>query len=140
MDALSVAPCGVICDLCLGFQRTSNHCDGCNGAGEKTHHCLVCTIRYCPEKGGNTQQLCIECRKFPCKRILALDKRYSSRYEESPIQNLQRILAVGMDQFLREQTVLWQCPVCKKLLCVHRDRCLHCQTKRNTGIDTPGED
>ena len=130
MNSFSVAPCGVICDLCLGFQRTKNHCDGCNSDGEKTKHCTVCTIRFCAEKRGNPEQLCITCSKFPCRRIRDLDKRYRTRYGESPMQNMQRIQAVGMRQFLQEQQKIWQCPNCGELFCVHRENCMHCGTPR----------
>jgi len=50
MNNKSVAPCGVICDICLGFQRTKNKCVGCNSIGNKPYHCTVCSIKACPEK------------------------------------------------------------------------------------------
>lgn len=29
MKHISIAPCGVICDICLGYQREKNKCVGC---------------------------------------------------------------------------------------------------------------
>ena len=34
-----VAPCGLICDLCAGFQRKKNRCPGCLKAGSPLAHC-----------------------------------------------------------------------------------------------------
>lgn len=133
MNGKSIAPCGVICDLCLGFQRDKNRCVGCNVTGEKIGHCNVCTIKYCPEKREDSELLCIACRKFPCRRIRDLEKRYTSKYGESPVKNMQRIEAVGMEQFLQEQMELWRCNECGELLCVHRDTCLHCGAIRVRG-------
>lgn len=130
MDAMIVAPCGVICNLCLGFQRTANRCAGCNEMGDKTQHCNVCSIKRCPEKQGNPRLLCSACTKFPCRRIRDLEKRYTTRYGESPIGNLQAIEKFGMETFSREQAEVWRCGTCGELLCVHRENCLHCGAPR----------
>ncbi|VVB73771.1 Uncharacterised protein [uncultured archaeon] len=129
MDVKSIAPCGVICDLCLGFQREKNTCAGCNRTGSKLNHCKVCSITMCPEKKGNSRRLCISCSRFPCKRIKDLDKRYTTKYGESPIQNLRAISRIGMASFVKKQGIKWKCPECGHLLCVHRDVCLNCGAK-----------
>jgi len=59
MINLTIAPCGVICDICLAFQRSKNKCVGCNNFGNKLHHCSVCRIITCPEKNGNEKLLCV---------------------------------------------------------------------------------
>lgn len=46
MNNASIAPCGVICDLCLGFQRSKNKCAGCNNADNKPYHCTVCKLKW----------------------------------------------------------------------------------------------
>ncbi len=130
MDSTSVAPCGVICDICLGFQRKNkNKCVGCNNIGYKPHHCEVCSIKGCPEKNGNEKLLCNECAKFPCERIKKLDKRYRTEYGESVIQNLQTISRIGIDSFIKQEEVKWKCSQCGNLLCVHRELCLVCGAK-----------
>ena len=126
MDQGSIAPCGVICDLCLGFQRNRNTCVRCGGEGYKPYHCTVCRITLCPEKQGNRTLLCHECHRFPCRRIRDLDKRYAARYGESPIGNLEDIRRIGMEAFLQREEAAWSCPVCGKLLCAHREVCLSC--------------
>jgi len=129
MNNASIAPCGVICDLCLGFQRDKNTCVGCNNTGNKPYHCTVCSIRSCAEKNGNEKLLCYDCDKFPCRRIKDLDKRYTIQYGESPIQNLKKIKEIGFDAFINQEKEKWKCAACGHLLCVHREVCLKCGYK-----------
>ncbi len=126
MNIAMIAPCGVNCELCLGYQREKNKCVGCNKDGNKPNHCRVCSIKDCPEKNGNNQLLCNNCTKFPCRRIKDLDKRYKTKYGESIIENFSSISEIGLDEFVRLEAIKWACPQCGKLLCVHRESCLHC--------------
>jgi hypothetical protein len=129
MDETSIAPCGVICELCFGFQRIKNKCVGCNNTGNKPYHCTVCSIKTCAEKNGNDILLCNECSKFPCRRIKDLDKRYKLKYGESLIQNLNEIKELGITQFFGIQKEKWKCSKCGQLICVHKDVCLICGNK-----------
>lgn len=138
MNDKSVAPCGVICDLCLGFQRDKNKCSGCMHNGSKPYHCTVCSIKSCPEKEGKEDLLCVECQKFPCRRIRDLDKRYISKYGESPVQNLRSIADVGLEAFIEDQSEKWKCPGCGRLYCVHRSVCLVCGAKNVFYPDAKG--
>ena len=126
MNNKSLAPCGVICDICLAYQREKNKCVGCLNTGNKPYHCTVCSKKACPEKNGNEEMLCYECAKFPCKRIKDLDKRYVLKYSESPIQNLYKIKEIGLTQFIELEKEKWKCTKCGQLLCVHRETCLNC--------------
>ena len=129
MNNSSIAPCGVICDICLGFQRDKNKCVGCNQTGNKPYHCTVCSIKSCVEKKGNVKLLCNDCVKFPCRKIKNLDKRYITKYGESPIQNLKKIKEIGFDTFIKLEKEKWKCTQCGHLLCVHREICLICGYK-----------
>lgn len=129
MNNLSIAPCGIICDICSGYQREKNKCAGCLNTGNKPHHCTVCSIKSCAEKKGNEELLCHECLKFPCKRIKDLDKRYTLKYGERPIQNLAGIKDTGLWQFIEIEKEKWKCDECGQLLCVHREVCLSCGNK-----------
>jgi hypothetical protein len=131
MNSRSIAPCGIICDICSGFQREKNKCVGCNNEGNKPNHCNICSIRFCSEKNGNTYKLCSECRKYPCRKIKDLDKRYKLKYGESIIENFEHINELGKKMFLENQLVKWTCPVCGKLLCVHKKNCLVCGVTNN---------
>jgi len=131
MSSKSVAPCGVICDICLGFQREKNKCVGCNAVGNKPYHCTVCRIKLCPEKKGDTGELCGDCRKYPCRRIKDLEKRYIVKYGESIMGNFSQIKELGMKNFIESRTDKYTCPVCGNLLCVHRESCLTCGSPNN---------
>jgi len=126
MDKKSIAPCGVICDICLGFQRSKNKCVGCNYKGNKPYHCTVCRIKNCSEKNDNEKLLCYKCSKFPCRRIKNLDKRYTTKYGESPIVNLKTIEEIGLEKFINIEGKKWICKECGHLLCIHRNTCLNC--------------
>lgn len=136
MDNNSIAPCGVICDLCIGFQRSKNKCVGCNSIGNKPYHCTVCSIKSCPEKKGDEKLLCNSCNKFPCKRIKNLDKRYTVKYTESPIENLEMINEKGFLEFIKIESEKWKCTECGHLLCVHKNSCLVCGAKNHLFTDT----
>lgn len=86
-----VAPCGLICDLCWGFQREKNKCSGCTVQGSQPAHRTKCSIVNCLEKNGDSTKPCSTCSKYPCKRLKNLEKRYSSNYGESLIDNFQQI-------------------------------------------------
>jgi len=132
MKYSSVAPCGLICDLCYAFQRTKNRCEGCNSGGIKTSYCERCRIKQCSEKADDSE-LCNKCKKYPCRRVKDLDKRYSVKYGESAIANLDMIKEKGIRAFIREQKEEWKCPVCGSMLCVHKDACPNCGNSRDKG-------
>ncbi|MFA7400980.1 MAG: DUF3795 domain-containing protein [Bacteroidales bacterium] len=126
MKPLHIAPCGIICNICHGFQRNKNTCVGCLADGNKAYRCDICSFKMCPEKKGNSHFFCFDCEKFPCRRLNNLEKRYVTNYSESPIQNLMLIREIGLDAFIKQETIKWLCPVCGQLLCVHKNKCLHC--------------
>lgn len=126
LKTLHIAPCGIICNICLGFQREKNRCIGCTNTGNKLHHCEVCGFKICQEKNGNSLTFCNECPKFPCHRMKQLDKRYTTKYGESPIENLKTINTIGIQAFSENEVQKWICPQCGKLRCVHRNHCLNC--------------
>lgn len=129
MNYKSVAPCGLICDLCLGAQREKNRCYGCRSSANKPFHCEKCSIRNCPEKNGNVNSLCGGCARYPCRRIKDLEKRYRTKYDESLMENFRRIDEIGIKAFVKEFEESWMCKECGELLCVHRPVCLHCGGK-----------
>lgn len=122
----SLAPCGVICDLCMAFQRARNKCVGCQADGSKPYHCTVCSIKTCPEKHGNQAALCSDCPKYPCRQIKDLNKRYMAKYGENLQHNLESAGKGGLADFIAAARQKWSCPACGQLLCVHTVKCLQC--------------
>jgi hypothetical protein len=127
MNISSIAPCGLNCELCHGFQRERNKCGGCNSDNFKPGYCTTCIIKLCPEKGGDTTKICgAYCESFPCDRLKHLDKRYRTKYGESCLENIALIEMIGLEAFVAQDEVKWKCPSCGELLCCHRPVCLHC--------------
>ncbi len=126
MNSQSIAPCGLNCALCWGFQRSKKTCSGCNISGAKTHYCTVCRIKTWPEKNGKDRLSCRECPRYPCKRLKDLDKRYRFKYGESAIENFRSIAEIGLSAFVAAEEIKWRCPQCGNLVCVHREKCLTC--------------
>ncbi len=127
MKTKDIAPCGLNCSLCLAYQRDKNHCNGCNGSDDhKAYHCIECRIRNCEEKKGNKKLLCSKCKKYPCRRIKDLEKRYTNRYNVSIYKNFEDIKILGIRKFIKNEKVKWQCDKCGKYFCMHREKCLFC--------------
>lgn len=107
MENNSLAPYGVICDPCLGFQRTKTKCVGC-------------------QADGNPAAACSDCPEYPCRRIKDLNKRHIAKYGENLRQNLESASTSVLTAFMAASRQKWSCPACGQLLCVHTGNCLHC--------------
>ncbi len=123
----NIAPCGINCSLCLGYQREKKPCPGCLSPGKtKPPHCLACRIKLCEKRQGRPETACPDCPSYPCRRLKDLDKRYRQRYGLSVLGNLTAIAQKGMPAFLASERRRWTCPSCGGLLCMHRPACLAC--------------
>jgi len=125
-DPSLIAPCGINCALCLGYQREKNTCPGCRQGAMPNSSCRRCVIKNCETIQKNASGFCFECEKFPCARMKALQKRYRTKYNTDIFQNLAAIKTGGMDAFLGIQAERWACPACGSLLCMHRSQCTRC--------------
>lgn len=129
MTSFLIAPCGMNCALCSGYQRTKKTCPGCNGDNtDKPVYCQTCILKNCEVIRQNQSGLCYECDRFPCKRLRQLDKRYRTRYGMSMLENLTTIKEKGMDAFLEQEALRWTCSSCGKPVCVHKNSCMSCGT------------
>ena len=127
-----IAPCGMNCALCLAYQRTKNHCPGCNiYSKDKAKSCQNCTIKNCENLKKSESGFCSSCSKFPCERLKHLDKRYRTKYRMSMLNNLKDINEQGLATFIEMENEKWQCPKCHLLLCVHRIECQNCLKIQN---------
>jgi len=130
MRADLIAPCGMNCRLCLGFQREKNHCSGCRNEQDisyRTSGSASCVIKNCPVIKGDPSGFCFKCEKYPCKRLRDLDKRYRTKYHMSMVENLENIKKEGIDAFLQREEQRWTCPACGGIVCVHRAECPACK-------------
>jgi hypothetical protein len=133
MEEILIAPCGMICQVCISFQAMKidlnkqgfnrAYCPGCLPRGK---NCLHMGDR-CERLGNGHVRFCFECNDFPCKRLKALDKRYRTKYHLSMIENLTAIHDHGIEHFLMKENEKWSCLECGNTICCHNGLCLHCQ-------------
>ena len=97
MDEVLIAPCGMNCGICNAYLRDKNPCPGCQDVDTR------CIIKRCETIKTNTSGFCFECKKYPCRRLKQLDKRYSSRYNMSMIENLECIRENGIDRLIERE-------------------------------------
>lgn len=128
-----IAPCGINCALCINYLAMKNdlnkkgfhktYCPGCLPRGKN------CTFmkKQCNLLGEGLIRFCYECTNYPCDKLKRLDKRYSTKYHESNIDNLNFIKQHGMESFLIKQEEEWQCKKCGNEICCHNGLCLNCE-------------
>jgi hypothetical protein len=122
-----IAPCGMNCGICKYHYREKDTCPGCRGPNDnKPKTCIECIIVNCKEIKKSKSGLCYECSKFPCKRMKNLDKRYSTKYHMSMLENQEYIKKRGMKKFLEKEKKKWKCPNCGGIVTCHGGMCLNC--------------
>ena len=127
MDKKLIAPCGMNCNICKYFYREKNQCPGCRAEDElKLKGCRECIIVNCDQIKKKNAEFCFVCSDIPCKRLTNLDKRYSTKYHMSMLENLECIKDQGMDTFLEKETQKWKCPKCGGIVSCHGGMCLSC--------------
>jgi hypothetical protein len=125
-----IAPCGLNCRLCRAFIRDERACQGCRGDDRfKSKTCAACPIKNCKTLAESGFKYCFNCAEFPCVRITRLEKRYSSKYGVSVVDNLIAIKENGITSFVESENVKWRCPTCGKMLCMHKAQCIACGQK-----------
>lgn len=128
MERSLIAPCGMNCGICIGYQRERKPCSGCRGADtNKPKGCRTCTITNCELLVKTESKFCYDCEKYPCARLKQLDKRYRTKYKMSMLENLENIRKNGLDKFILSEKERWKCEQCGGSICVHRGYCLNCQ-------------
>lgn len=140
MNLSHIAPCGINCSLCIAYQAQKynlktqgflkGYCSGCIGRGKNCTHSLGrdCGI------GDGSIRFCYECSEFPCRRLKAIDKRYRTRYHQSPVETLVALRDKGAEFVVVEQQERWACPKCSCEVCSQNGLCLNCDLdvlKRN---------
>jgi hypothetical protein len=132
MNEELIAPCGMNCAVCSSYLAMKNdlkekgigraYCAGCLPRGK---NCAFMK-KQCDLLGKGLVRFCYECGDFPCRRLKTLDKRYSTFYHMSMIDNLEYIKEHGIKQFLGKEREKWRCPECGQLICCHNGICFKC--------------
>jgi len=127
MEKQLIAPCGMNCGICKYYYRRKDTCPGCKGPNKnKSKYCIECIIVNCEEIKNNKSGFCYECSKIPCKRLKNLDKRYSTKYHMSMLENQDYIKKHGIEKFLEKEKQKWTCPQCGGIITCHGGICLSC--------------
>jgi hypothetical protein len=136
MEERLIAPCGMNCGICVSYLANKNdinkkgfhktYCPGCLPRGK---NCAFMK-KNCELLGKGLVRFCYECGDFPCRRLKALDKRYSDNYHMSMIENLCFIKDNGIMKFLEKEEIKWRCPECGGTICCHNGLCLSCSLDR----------
>jgi hypothetical protein len=123
-----IAPCGMDCAVCMRRFRKKDQCRGCRGDdANKAKTVVACVIANCAYLRDTGSRFCSgRCPDFPCRRLKDLDKRYRAKYHMSMIENLEKIEASGIREFVRLEKARWACTACGGLICVHTGRCSQC--------------
>jgi hypothetical protein len=124
-----IAPCGMNCGICHAYLRDKNVCFGCWGSNEgKPKYCQTCIIKNCGKLAETESKFCYECSTYPCARLKRLDKRYTTKYKMSMLENLEMIRDKGIDIFMKNEEKRWACTKCGGKICVHKGLCLSCKS------------
>lgn len=111
----------------MAYLREKNKCSGCVGEDPYTRSFRRrCTIRNCETIQNNTSGFCYECDNFPCKRLKQLDKRYTTKYHMSMLENLEMIKNKGIAALLTREEEKWKCPECGGVISCHNGICYTC--------------
>jgi hypothetical protein len=131
MKSSLLAPCGINCGVCIAYLRPKNKCQGCRTEfNDKCKTRVQCKIKLCDKRSKKSKRFCFECDTFPCNRLYHMDKRYRTRYHISVIENLENMKKDGIRMFIKNEKIRWRCPSCGHVLCVHKEVCLVCGTKK----------
>jgi hypothetical protein len=129
MDAELIAPCGMNCEICVGFfgytmsgNKRKIKCLGCNLSGKSCAHLR----KFCKKLTKKEIEYCFECNEFPCTTLQRLDDKYRRRFGMSMVDNLEYIKENGMNNFLQSQEEKYKCHECGGVICVHNGKCYSC--------------
>lgn len=98
-DQNLIAPCGLYCGECLGFQ--DRRCNGClSRKGLCLKYSKICQIYDCCVNEKKFR-FCYECDSFPCKNFKFFVDEYNWIFYV--VKNLERIKETGTKNFLDEE-------------------------------------
>ncbi len=141
-DPSHAAACGLFCRACGVFIATSEdpawleqmardrgrpvgdvRCNGCSSE-TVSYYCRNCGLRACA--AGRGLRFCSECPDYPCQELREFQAARPHRRELW--ECLERIRAVGYDQWYAEQETHYSCPQCGAINSAYLLRCRKCDT------------
>jgi len=131
--------CGLYCGACDALQanKTGNlkitaekwkmnpadiTCHGCKSSVISIY-CRDCDIRKCAQE--MKVEFCYECKKFPCKRIVAFNND-PHPHHSIVLKNLNTIKVKGKKAWLRREDRRWRCKKCRMRFSWYSKKCTKC--------------
>ena len=107
--------CGLFCGTCPDYP---DNCHGCYSDKVRSN-CVECRpgFRTCSAEHG--VRYCFECVEFPCRRLVEFSKVHIVNgicHHENIIRDLNEMKAVGVANWVAEQTAAHTCPQCGELM------------------------
>ena len=140
LDKKLAAVCGLYCKACRWFIATTedpamlrrlasvrqyteeqSKCYGCR-SGKRLPYCEQCKMFACAAERGI--DFCSECLEYPCNDLKQFQSAMPHRIELW--DNLERIKAVGYEQWLKEIRENYTCPTCRTLNSTYDLKCRKC--------------
>ena len=120
------------CNVCAAYLATTHdmrskgfHMMYCIGCRPRDKPCAFLKKRCARLRNGRVEY-CFQCPTFPCKSLLAIDKRYRTQFRMSEVENLENIRDNGIDSFLRTERARWRCTRCSGVVSCHNGLCFDC--------------
>ena len=140
MDKKYAAVCGLYCGACslfigtmedperlkclaarFGVSEEAAKCYGCR-SDKRFPHCDNCKMSACAAERGI--DFCSECEEYPCRHLKEFQSERPHRIELW--DDLERIKAVGHEQWLQEIRERYTCPSCKTINSAYDLKCRKC--------------
>ncbi|MBI1921680.1 MAG: DUF3795 domain-containing protein [Geobacter sp.] len=141
------AVCGLYCEACslyigttedperlkrlaarFGFSEEAAKCHGCRSE-KRFPHCGNCRMSACAAERGI--DFCSECEEYPCGHLKEFQAERPHRIELW--DDLDRIKAVGQEQWLREIRERYACPRCGAINSAYDLKCRKCGEEPSCG-------
>ncbi len=143
--------CGLYCGACDtllanergGVERLAREwgrtvaeltCHGCKTSVTAVF-CSRCQLRSCAH--GRGVEFCVECPDYPCPKLRAFQGD-GRPHHAAVLANLERLRAVGREQWLAEQAAQWSCSGCGRRFSWYERRCAACGANLRSRGDEPG--
>jgi hypothetical protein len=139
-DKKLAAVCGLYCEACTLFIATTEDparlkgfserfqlseedmkCYGCR-ADKRGPYCQTCKMFACASERGI--DFCIECEEYPCQDLKQFQSEMPHRRELW--DDLERIKAVGYEDWLKEIKNYYTCPQCQTINSAYDLKCRKC--------------
>lgn len=95
--------------------------------------CSICPVQKCARKKLTIEQTCMDCEHYPCKlhRMMRFVRKLLRLHKKLPHSNIlpknvETIREKGLEYWLEEQKLVWECPDCHTSFSWYQEKCSKC--------------